>query len=141
MNIQYGGTKKTIEKDRTTALAAIDKNDKVGKKRADAVNELVDAFLADKAINDSTRVNVTAVSTDRALTVNVTLDQETFVHTPPVATDNEQSKPLSKKEENAKQAANAKSVTKKVERINAEDATDGTVGELNRQLAEAKKGK
>jgi hypothetical protein len=116
MNLQYGGTKRTIEKDRETALAQIDKNNKLDRKRAEAVNTLVDSFLSDKAINDSSSVNVTAVSTERALSINVTIDQETFVANQP-GQEQPESKPLTKTAERAKQAANAKTVTKRVERI------------------------
>jgi hypothetical protein len=116
MNLQYGGTKKTIEKDREAALAQIDKNNKLDRKRAEAVNTLVDSFLSDKAINDSSSVNVTAVSTERALSINVTIDQETFVANQP-GQEQPESKPLTKTAERAKQAANAKTVTKRVERI------------------------
>jgi hypothetical protein len=116
MNLQYGGTKKTIEKDRETALRGVEGN-KAEEKKADAVNALVDAFLKDKAIHDNTRVNVTAVSSERALTVNITLDQDTFI--PPPNPEAPTGKALTKAQERDKQAANAKSVIKKVERIKA----------------------
>lgn len=125
MNIQYGGSKKTIEKDRATALATLDTKNKVDKKRIDAVNDLVDAFLSDKAIDDSTSVSVNAVTSTTAMSVNITINQATFVPQQPVATTNEISKPLTKSAEKAKQEANAKTVIKKVERIAPEDATDG----------------
>jgi hypothetical protein len=141
MNINYGGTKKTLDKDRETALERIDVKNPVDKKRVAAVNDLVDAFLADKSIDDSVSVSVTAVTSTNAMSVNITLNQATFVPPVPPETINEQSKPLTKKAEKDKQEANAKTVTKKVERISAEDATDGTVGEANRLAKEAAKNK
>lgn len=132
MNLQYGGTKRTIKKDRENALRGVD-HDNVAKKQAAAVNILVDAFLKDKSINDDTTVNVQAVSTERALSVNITLDQQTFVNQTPEATESN-SKPLTKKAEREKQEANAKTVVKKVERIDITDAKDGTPAAIREEL-------
>jgi hypothetical protein len=118
MNLQYSGTKKTLAKERELTLKGLSGN-KVDEQRADAVNHLVDTFLKDKSIDDTTNVSVTAVTSTNAMSVNITLNQQTFIPPAAPALPSEASKPLTKSAEKEKQAANAKTITKKVERVKA----------------------